>query len=42
MGGFKRYGNVTEDFLMIKGTVPGPVKRNITLRKSLIPQTAKK
>lgn len=42
MGGFKRYGLLTEDFLMIKGTVQGPVKRNVTLRKSLVPQTFKK
>jgi large subunit ribosomal protein L3e len=33
MGGFKRYGLLTEDFLMIKGTVGGPVKRNITIKK---------
>jgi len=42
MGGFKRYGLLTEDFMMIKGTVQGPVNRNITLRKALIPQTLKK
>jgi large subunit ribosomal protein L3e len=35
MGGFVWYGNVTEDYLMIKGSVPGPRKRLITLRKSL-------
>lgn len=33
---------LTEDFLMIKGTVPGPIKRNITIRKSLAPQTQKR
>jgi len=27
---------------MIKGTVQGPIKRNITLRKSLVPQTFKR
>lgn len=42
MGGFKRYGILTEDFIMIKGTVQGPIKRNITLRKSLVPQTLKR
>jgi len=42
MGGFKRYGLLTEDFMMIKGTVQGPIKRNITIRKALIPQTLKK
>jgi large subunit ribosomal protein L3e len=35
MGGFVRYGAVNEDYLMIKGTVVGPKKRVITLRKSL-------
>jgi large subunit ribosomal protein L3e len=39
MGGFQHYGIVREDFLMIKGGCPGPAKRVITLRKSLIPQT---
>jgi len=28
--------------MMIKGTIQGPIKRNITLRKSLIPQTLKR
>lgn len=41
MGGFKNYGLLTEDFLMIKGTVQGPINRNITLRKAMIPQTSK-
>jgi len=35
MGGFVWYGDVTEDYLMIKGSVPGPRKRLITLRKSI-------
>jgi len=35
MGGFKYYGIVTEDFLMLKGSVIGPRKRPITLRKAL-------
>jgi len=35
MGGFPRYGNVKNDFLMIKGSVCGAIKRTITLRKTL-------
>lgn len=36
VGGFPHYGVVNEDFLMIRGCVPGPKKRQITLRKSLL------
>lgn len=36
LGGFPHYGVVKEDFLMIKGAVPGTKKRPITLRKSLL------
>lgn len=39
LGGFPQYGEVNEDYLMIRGSVPGTVKRVITLRKSLIPAT---
>jgi len=40
MGGFVRYGEVKEDFLMIKGSIQGPPRRIITLRKSLhVPTT---
>jgi len=35
MGGFPHYGMVKHDFLMIKGSLVGTVKRAITLRKSL-------
>jgi len=38
LGGFVQYGEVNEDFLMIKGGVVGTVKRVLTLRKSLVPQ----
>lgn len=38
LGGFPRYGNVKEDFILLKGSVPGPVRRSITLRQSLFPQ----
>jgi len=37
LGGFPHYGEVNEDFLMLKGCVMGPKKRVITLRKSVIP-----
>lgn len=33
MGGFPHYGEVNNDFLMIKGCCVGPKKRVITLRK---------
>jgi len=39
MGGFKHYGEVKQDFLMLKDCVMGPRKRVITLRKSLLAQT---
>jgi len=38
LGGFVQYGEVNEDFLMIKGGVVGTVKRVLTLRKTLVPQ----
>jgi len=38
MGGFPHYGEVTQDFLMLKGSIMGPKKRVITLRKSVFPQ----
>eukprot|EP00775_Hariotina_reticulata_P009082 gene9082-9252_t len=41
MGGFPHYGVVKEDYLMIKGAVPGTKKRPITLRRSLLPQTSR-
>jgi len=33
MGGFPHYGQVNQDFIMIKGCCVGPKKRVITLRK---------
>jgi len=42
LGGFPHYGEVLEDYLMIKGAVPGVKRRLITLRKSLCAQTSKK
>jgi len=39
MGGFPHYGNVKNDYIMIKGSVMGAKKRVITLRKSVRPCT---
>lgn len=39
MGGFPHYGEVNNDFVMIKGCCIGSRKRIITLRKSLIVHT---
>jgi len=39
MGGFPHYGVINEDYIMLKGAVPGPRKRPITLRKALQKQT---
>jgi len=39
LGGFPRYGIVSEDFLLIKGSTPGCKKRPITLRKVLHAQS---
>ena len=33
MGGFPHYGEVKQDFVMIKGCCIGPKKRILTLRK---------
>jgi len=35
MGGFVKYGTVRNDYILIKGGVPGPIKRAMTLRKPL-------
>jgi large subunit ribosomal protein L3e len=39
LGGFPHYGQIREDYMLIKGCVVGPKKRVITLRKSLFEQT---
>merc|ERR1712212_1013439 len=39
LGGFPHYGDVRNDFIMIKGCVVGTKKRVIALRKSLLVQT---
>lgn len=41
MGGFVGYGHVREDFIMLKGSVCGPRKRPLTLRKSLLVHTSR-
>jgi len=42
MGGFVRYGEVKNDFLLIKGSIPGVKKRVITLRKSMFTHTSRR
>lgn len=39
MGGFPHYGEVNNDFIMIRGCCVGPKKRVLTLRKSLLVHT---
>jgi len=41
MGGFPRYGTITEDFVIVKGCIVGAKKRVVTLRKTLINQTSR-
>merc|ERR1711914_58163 len=41
MGGFPHYGEVNNDFIMIKGCCMGPKKRVVALRKSLLKQTSR-
>ena len=42
MGGFVRYGEVKNDFLLLKGSVPGVKKRVMTLRKSMFIHTSRR
>jgi large subunit ribosomal protein L3e len=42
MGGFAHYGEVKQDWVMIKGCIAGPKKRIITIRKSLLPQVSRR
>jgi len=42
MGGFVRYGEVKNDFVLLKGSIPGVKKRVMTLRKSMFPHTSRK
>merc|ERR1712002_1344997 len=42
LGGFVHYGEVRNDFVMVKGCVVGTKKRVLTLRKSLLVQTSRR
>merc|ERR1712010_371444 len=42
LGGFPHYGEVNEDYVMLKGAVTGSKRRCITLRKTLCAQTSRK
>jgi len=42
MGGFVRYGFVNNDFVMLKGSVPGVKKRVMTLRKTMFTQSSRR
>jgi large subunit ribosomal protein L3e len=42
LGGFSHYGEVNEDWLMLKGGIMGCKRRLITVRKSLLPQTSRR
>ena len=42
MGGFVHYGEVTEDWVMLKGAVVGVKKRPLILRKSLLKHSSRK
>lgn len=42
MGGFVRYGEVKNDFLLLKGCIPGVKKRVMTIRKSMFIHTSRR
>jgi large subunit ribosomal protein L3e len=42
MGGFVHYGEVKEDWMMLKGTIVGVKKRPVILRKSLMKHSSRK
>jgi large subunit ribosomal protein L3e len=39
LGGWPHYGMIRNDWIMLKGCVPGPKKRVVTLRKPVIPDS---
>ncbi len=41
-GGFKNYGEVENDYLIIKGSIQGPAKRPVVLRHAVRPKTKTK
>lgn len=42
LGGFLRYGDIHNDYIMVKGSILGPSKRVVTLRKSLFTKFSRK
>lgn len=42
LGGFVRYGEVKNDYILIKGSCPGVKKRIMTLRKSMFTHTSRR
>uniref|UniRef100_A0A8H7NDS7 Large ribosomal subunit protein uL3 n=1 Tax=Bionectria ochroleuca TaxID=29856 RepID=A0A8H7NDS7_BIOOC len=42
LGGFVRYGEINNDFVMVKGSIPGVKKRVVTLRKSMFVHTSRR
>jgi large subunit ribosomal protein L3e len=42
LGGFVRYGEVKNDFVLVKGAIPGVKKRVVTLRKSMFIHTSRR
>jgi hypothetical protein len=42
LGGFPHYGVVKNDFLLLKGSIPGTKKRVVTIRKSLMVHTSRR
>ncbi|KAF2442501.1 60S ribosomal protein-like protein L3 [Karstenula rhodostoma CBS 690.94] len=42
LGGFVRYGEVKNDFLLVKGGIPGVKKRVVTIRKSMFVHTSRR
>lgn len=41
LGGFPQFGEIKEDWIMVKGSVAGTRKRPITIRKTLLTQTSR-
>jgi large subunit ribosomal protein L3e len=41
LGGFPHYGRVRNQFLILKGSTPGPIKRPVTLRRPVRPMTTR-
>jgi len=42
MGGFPHYGEINEDWVMLKGEVMGPKKRTVVLRKAMMKPSTRK